>query len=170
MSASQRGEAKLIGVVSDTHGHVAYTRQAGQMLSALEVEAVLHCGDIGSPEIVPLFAAWPTHFVFGNVDYDVAELERAILAAGQHCHGRFGRFELAGRQIALVHGDDFAALASAVEGGELDLVCTGHTHIARQQRVGKTLVVNPGALYRAQPHTLAIVDLEKLEATHIRVD
>lgn len=170
MSTTQRTEPKLIGVVSDTHGHLANTRQAVQMLSALEVEAVLHCGDIGSPEIVPLFAAWPTHFVFGNVDFDVAVLERAILDAGQHCHGRFGSFTLAGRQIALVHGDDFAALAGAIAGGQFDLVCTGHTHIAKQQQRGKTLVLNPGALYRAQPHTVAIVDLEKLEATHIRVD
>lgn len=140
------------------------------MLAALEVEAVLHCGDIGGPEIVPLFASWPTHFVLGNVDVDARELERAILAAGQHFHGRFGRLPLGGRQIALVHGDDFAALAGAIQGGQFDLVCTGHTHIAKQQRQGDTLVLNPGALYRAQPHTVAIVDLEKLEATHIRVD
>jgi hypothetical protein len=140
------------------------------MLSALDVEAVLHCGDIGSPEIVPLFAAWPTHFVFGNVDYDAAQLEQAIRKAGQHCHHRFGDLTLGGRRIALVHGDDYAALAGAIEGGRFDLVCTGHTHIAKQQQRGKTLVLNPGALYRAQPHTMAIVDLEKLEATHIRVD
>lgn len=170
MSRDTVQQPRLIGVVSDTHGHVPYTRQAVQMLSALEVEAVLHCGDIGGVEIVPLFAPWPTHFVFGNVDWDRRELERAIAAAGQQCHGRFGRLELAGRRIAIVHGDDAQALDGAITGGEFDLVCTGHTHVARQSRQGATLVLNPGALYRAQPHSVAIVDLQTLEATHIRVE
>jgi putative phosphoesterase len=58
-----------IGVVSDTHGHVSYTLEAVRMLESLAVELVIHCGDIGTAEIVDLFAAWPTHFVFGNVDH-----------------------------------------------------------------------------------------------------
>lgn len=163
-------QPRIIGVVSDTHGHVAYTRQGLQMLESFEVEAVLHCGDIGGTEVVPLFARWPTHFVLGNVDLYEPELETAIRGAGQQFHGRFGRLQLGGRRIALVHGDDFHALAAAVASGEHDLVCTGHTHLAKQERRGATLVLNPGALYRAQPHTVAIVDLETLEATHLRVD
>jgi putative phosphoesterase len=97
-----------LGVVSDTHGHVPNTRAAVQMLEQFDVEAVLHCGDIGSTAIVPLFAHWPTHFVFGNVDQGTAahELEQAIRAAGQTCHGRFGSLELGGVRIALLHGDD----------------------------------------------------------------
>lgn len=75
-----------IGVVSDTHGQVPFTLDAVRMLESLEVDLVLHCGDIGSPEIVALFAAWPTHFVFGNVDDHRQRLRSAILAAGQRCH------------------------------------------------------------------------------------
>ena len=60
----------LLGVVSDTHGDMERTRAAVTMLESLEVGVVLHCGDIGSPEIIPLFERWPTHFVFGNCDYD----------------------------------------------------------------------------------------------------
>ena len=161
---------RIIGVVSDTHGQVPYTRKGVELLAALDVEAVLHCGDIGGAEIVGLFAAWTTHFVLGNVDFDHRALQRAVDAAGQHFHGRFGRVELAGRKIAIVHGDDSVALRGSINGGEFDLVCTGHTHVAEQYRQGQTLVLNPGAFYRAQPHTLAIVDLVKLEATHIRVD
>src|SRR5438067_2299698 len=68
----------LLGIVSDTHGHVEHTRQAVRMLESLEVHEVIHCGDIGSSDIVPLFAAWPTHFVLGNVDYDEPPLREAI--------------------------------------------------------------------------------------------
>ena len=52
-----------------------------------------------------------------------------------------------------------------IASGDYDLVCYGHTHAAEQHREGKTLVLNPGALYRADPHSLAVVELETLEAT-----
>ena len=155
-----------LGVVSDTHGHVGYTREAIRMLESLEVEAVLHCGDIGSPEIVELFSAWPTHFVFGNVDHERV-LGEAIRAAGQTCHDRFGRLELAGRKIAFLHGDDSALLEQTIAGGRFDLVCHGHTHVARNIQRGRTRVLNPGALYRATPHSIAHVQLPELTATII---
>lgn len=156
-----------IGVVSDTHGHAGYTREAIRMLESLGVEAVLHCGDIGSPAIVELFSAWPTHFVFGNVDHDAAALREAIRAAGQTCHDRFGRLELAGRRIAFLHGDDTALLEQTIAKGRFDLVCHGHTHVARNVARGRTRVLNPGALYRATPHSIAHVQLPELEATII---
>ncbi len=157
----------LLGIVSDTHGHVANTQRAIRMLSSLDVDQVLHCGDIGSEAIARLFSDWPTHFVFGNVDDDQATLVAAIEACGQHCHGRFGRLEFAGRRIALLHGDETSRLREAIASGEFDLVCYGHTHQPEQHREGDTLVLNPGALYRAQPHTMAIVRLPEMEITHI---
>lgn len=153
-----------IGIVSDTHGHVPYTLAAIRMLESLEVELVVHCGDIGSAEIVGLFAPWPTHFVFGNVDDDRHALEAAIRAAGKTCHGRFGRLDVAGTKIAVLHGDDTALLREAMTSGAWHLVCHGHTHIARKQWYGSTLVLNPGALYRATPHSIACVELPELEA------
>lgn len=155
----------LLGVISDTHGHIPNTRAAVQMLDTLGVETVLHCGDIGSPEIVPLLSRWPTYFVLGNVDggSQAAVLERAIQQAGQTCLGRFGSIELDGVAIALIHGDDWQLLDQTISEQKHALVCHGHTHVPRQERVGKTLVLNPGALYRANPHTLAIVELPTLE-------
>jgi putative phosphoesterase len=137
------------------------------MLESLEVAEVIHCGDIGSPEIVPLFAAWPTHFVLGNVDHDEPPLREAIDRCGQTCHGRFGSIDRLGRKIAFLHSDDQRRFAETIHGGDWDLVCYGHTHVARQLRQGRTLVLNPGALYRATPHSIAIVDLPAVEATII---
>lgn len=158
-----------IGVISDTHGHVRNTLAAARMLASLDVQAVLHCGDIGSTEIVRLLPSWPVHFVLGNVDDNEPQLRAAIAAAGQTCHGRFGAFELAGRRIALLHGDDSRRLAETISGGQFDLVCSGHTHLPSQRHCGRTLALNPGALFRARQHTLAIVDLEPLAATSIVV-
>jgi putative phosphoesterase len=138
---------------------------AVRMLEEMQVDVVLHCGDIGSPEIPPLFAAWPTHFVFGNCDYDRDELRQAIVKAGLECHGAFGDLTLAGRRIALIHSDDVRRFRQAIDSGDYDLVCYGHTHRAEQHFKGRTLVLNPGALYRANPHTIAIVDTETMEVT-----
>jgi putative phosphoesterase len=154
-----------IGVISDTHGHAANAQAAVRMLEALEVKAVLHAGDIGTPEIPKLLAAWPAHFVFGNCDHDHAALRAAIEQAGLACHGRFGDLTLGSRRIALVHSDDARLFYRVSSSGEYDLVCYGHTHHAEQHREGRTLILNPGALYRATPHSLAIVELETLEAT-----
>ena len=158
-----------LGIVSDTHGHVQNTLAAVRMLESLEVQEVLHCGDIGSTEIPALFAPWPAHFVLGNCDPNTAELKMAVAAAGKQFHGRFGDLMLAGRRIALIHSDDARLFHQTISSGFFDLVCYGHTHQTEQHFAGKTLVLNPGALYRATPHTIAVVELETMEATIIPI-
>lgn len=154
-----------LGVVSDSHGHVANTLAAMRMLQALEVDRVLHCGDIGSVDIVPLLAAWPTDFVFGNCDGQRGELTAAIKAAGQTCHGEFGALEIEGRRIALLHSHDGRRFRETLHSGQWDLVCYGHTHVASIDQYGTTMALNPGALYRANPHSIAVVELPSLQAT-----
>jgi len=151
-----------LGVVSDTHGHVESTRAAVQMLQSLDVNRVLHCGDIGSADVVALFAPWPTDFVFGNCDGNRAELTAAIDEHGLTCCWEFGALEIEGRRIALLHSHDGARFREALHSGAWDLVCYGHTHVASIDRYGATLAVNPGALYRANPHSLAIIELPEL--------
>jgi putative phosphoesterase len=158
-----------LGVISDTHGRVHNALEAARMLESLEIDALIHCGDIDSPDIPPLLTAWPAHFVFGNCDHERDQLQAAIERAGLVCHGRFGELELGGRKIAFLHSDDQRLFRQTIAGGEYDLVCYGHTHQAEQHRAGKTLVLNPGALHRATPHTLAVVDLKTMEAVIVPV-
>lgn len=154
-----------LGIVSDSHGHVELTRPAVRMLESLEVDAVLHCGDIGTMDVVRLFTQWPTHFVFGNCDEEMDRFAVAIEKAGQRCHGLFGSLEFDGIRVALLHSHERWRFRNAIESGEYQLVCYGHTHVAAVDRHGDTLVVNPGALYRANPHSIAVVDLPAVEAT-----
>ena len=158
-----------LGIISDTHGHVELTRPAVRMLESLEVDAVLHCGDIGSIEVVELFAKWPTHFVFGNCDDGTAAFAAAIRKAGQTCHGMFGDLEFEGVRVALLHSHDRRKFRETIDGGEYRLVCYGHTHVAAVDRHGETLVVNPGAIYRADPHAIAFVDLPAIEVKIIQL-
>ena len=156
-----------IGIVSDTHGHIGNTIQAVRVLQDHKVELVIHCGDIGSIDVVELFAGTPTHFVFGNVDSSAEQMRRAIEQAEQTCHGRFGSLDLEGRKIAFLHSDDSRQFRETIRSGEWDLVCYGHTHEAESHRERNTLVLNPGALYRANPHSLAIVELPSIQVEHV---
>jgi putative phosphoesterase len=158
-----------LGIISDTHGHVELTRPAVRMFESLDVGAVLHCGDIGSLAVVELFALWPTHFVFGNCDYDHAQLAAGIERAGQSCHGLFGELEFEGVRIALLHSHERRRFRDTIDCGEFRLVCYGHTHVAAIDHHGKTVVLNPGAIYRATPHSVAIVDLPAVGATIVEL-
>lgn len=160
---------RTLGVLSDTHGHVSNTREAVRTFEAFDVEGVLHCGDIGSTEIPRLLDAWPTHYVLGNMDGQSDRLLRAIEEAGGVMHGKFGSVRTSARRIAFLHGDDFSRLDAEITSGVWDIICHGHTHQATQHLEGGTLVLNPGALHRSSPPSIAIVDLERLEPTIVPV-
>jgi len=154
-----------IAVISDTHGQVQTTRDAIRLLENLEVERVLHCGDIGSAEVVRLFSRWPTDFVLGNCDWEQAALAGAIEETGNTLHGRLGELEIESRRIALLHGDDHRQFAALLREGTWDLICHGHTHQATIERHGFTRILNPGAIHRAYPPSFALLELPRLEAT-----
>jgi putative phosphoesterase len=159
----------LLGVVSDTHSHVEYTQDAVRILKRRGVEAVLHCGDIGSASIIPCFSDLSTHFVLGNVDWNRDELRSAIVEAGQTFHGRLGRLELDEKRIAFLHGDDEMVLRELIGSAETDLVCYGHTHVAEHHRENGKLVVNPGAVWRSRPPSVAVVELESMWAATVPI-
>jgi putative phosphoesterase len=129
---------------------------------------LIHCGDIGSPAVVELLSEWPAHFVLGNVDQDVAELQAAIASTGQTFHERFGTLDLEGKRIAFLHGDDSRRWQATVNDGQFDLVCYGHTHQAELKRMNSTLILNPGAVFRANPRSVAVVDLPGLEIEFLK--
>jgi hypothetical protein len=51
-------------------------------------------------------------------------------------------------------------MKDAIVSGRYDYIFTGHTHIPSDKKLGTTRVINPGALYQANPHTIAVLDLE----------
>lgn len=158
-----------IAVVSDTHGHADNTRDAIRVLENLDIECVIHCGDIGSVGVPLMFDRWPTHFVFGNVDLNHDQLRATIESCGQTCHGRFGELTLEGKRIAFLHSDDGSRFRETIAEGDYDLVCYGHTHLAETHQESGTTVLNPGALYRANPHSFALVELPSLEVSHVNL-
>jgi putative phosphoesterase len=172
-----------LAIVSDTHDNDEVVRKAVDRMRTRDVDLVLHCGDVAEPQTVRLFAGLTTHFVFGNWDGDLVggswrkpagkgrwphpaassrdrtRLRQAIEQIGGTAHEPFGELELEGRSIGWVHGNFRHQLRELEEADYFDYLFYGHTHEQEQHRTGRTLVVNPGALYRADAYTFAILDL-----------
>ena len=132
-----------------------------RQLRELDIQRLVHCGDIGSVQVVAACSEWPADFVFGNVDRKSAELEAAISSQGSTCHGLSGVIEEAARRISVIHGHEKRQLADTVKSQQFDWVLTGHTHVQELRTVGRTSILNPGALYRARPKSFAILDTDE---------
>jgi uncharacterized protein len=151
----------FIGVVSDTHDRFEAVAEAVRLLTSIHrIELIIHCGDIESPEIVELFKPVPTHFVYGNWDKDRNKLAKAIKSAGGVAYDGFGAIELCGKRIAWCHSHERHQLYQLEHSNYFDYLFYGHTHVREQHRTGRTLVANPGALFRANPKTCIVLDVE----------
>lgn len=148
-----------IGILSDTHDQIARTSLAVRLLADAGAAILIHCGDLTQPAIVDEFAGLKTYFVFGNNDHDESGLRRAMTWNGGICLDRAGEITLAGKKIAVTHGDsnkEFHRLAAF----EPDYLLFGHSHFPTDNREGSTRFINPGALHRASDYTVALLDLE----------
>jgi putative phosphoesterase len=159
-----------IAVLSDTHNQHERVRRALALLRERGVTTVLHCGDIEDVEMVRLFHGLDAHFVFGNCDADRDELCSAMNEAGVTLHEGFGNLEMEGVKIAFVHGDDGRLLRDLERSGHYDYLFHGHTHHAGERRTGATRIINPGALHRARPKTLLLLDLPTGQAEYVEVE
>lgn len=156
----------LLGLVSDTHDNLALARQAAAFLRDRGPDLVLHLGDICTASTVALFADLPVRFLRGNNDVD-EDLPSALAAAGVPPLADEWTDEVAGLSIAATHGHRAHLVHRHL--GQADLLLHGHTHRRRAERLGKTLVVNPGALHRCARKTLALVHLPEARVEYLEV-
>jgi hypothetical protein len=159
-----------IGVVSDSHDRAEMVVEAIRLMRERGAELILHCGDIQEPAIVQHFAGVPTRFVLGNWDTDVDGLRRAIDAIGGTLHDELGELEIDGRNIAWTHGHHVRLLQDLERYELYDFIFHGHTHRIRKEQMGRTTVVNPGALFRCPRKTCVVLDLATGEVEFVTVE
>ena len=147
----------LIGVLSDSHGHAERTARAVQAFGEHGAELVLHLGDIETEAVIDELASAHTRIVFGNCDWDSERLRRYAEALGVTVDHPMGRIEVAGKRIAWTHGHLDHLMAEALAAG-VDYLFHGHSHEIRDERIGPTRVINPGALFRARRYTAMLLD------------
>ena len=158
----------FIGLMSDTHDHQDYTREAIDLFNKRKVEYVIHAGDYTSPFTLKLFKDLACKYVgiFGNNDGDkLLLLERS----NGNIHNQPYIFTLHKRKIVVIH--EHHVIDALAESGHFDLIVYGHTHEPVVRKVKNTLVVNPGEtgswLYGKA--TVAVADLDKMEAEIIKL-
>lgn len=157
-----------IGILSDTHDRLDRTTRAVKLLVDSGAEALVHCGDLTVPDIVYECAGLPSTFVFGNNDEDEEGIRQAIRTIGGTCLDFGGEIALAGKRIAVTHGD-LSKQVRALSSAEPDYLMFGHSHVATDSREGRTRWINPGALHRAETWTVALLDLDRDDLKFLKV-
>jgi uncharacterized protein len=159
----------LLGIMSDSHGDAVITRRAIELLELRGAEKLIHCGDICSESVLDEFAGHDVTFVWGNCDSPSPQMRKYIESLGLKWPKVPVELEVEGKKIAVFHGHE-RQFESALESGQYDYVFYGHTHRFGDDRVGKTRMINPGALYRAAVKTVATFDPASGDLDFWRID
>jgi uncharacterized protein len=157
-----------IGIMSDSHGRVQRVRDALVVLDAAGAEAIVHCGDVGGSAVLEELVDRRCWFVWGNTDYPDPAWRAEVEALGLPWPDGPAEFTVAGRRIAVYHGHE-PGFEAAIRSGKVDYLLHGHSHRQADYRVGRTRVINPGALHRAAVPTVAVLDVVGDDLTVLRV-
>ena len=148
----------LIGILSDTHDRVDAMAAAVRVLAGRGAQVYIHCGDVGGERVLDHLAGLTAHFVTGNTDYDRQGLLRYGRSIDVSGHHPMADLTLDGKRFAVLHGDDHRLQKQLLAAQDHDYLLHGHTHLRDDRRVGRTHLINPGALHRAAEKTVALLD------------
>jgi putative phosphoesterase len=127
-----------IGVLSDTHIHLADEIPAEIIAAFSNVDLIVHAGDfVGSEVLDGLKRLGEVKAVHGNVD---SMKLRSLLPDRQN-------FVFGGKKIGITHGwGGPEGIEYRVKEllGDVDIIIYGHSHRAKVEQIGKILFFNPG--------------------------
>lgn len=158
----------LVGILSDSHGDVLATRDAIALLEKQGATKLFHCGDLCSDSVLAELTGHDCTFVWGNCDDPTPTTRKFVQKLGLKWPEMPTRVEVAHKRIGLYHGHEVEFSSAA--GAGLDYVFYGHTHRYNCWRENGTCFINPGALYRASVHTVALLDLATGMVKFLRLD
>ena len=132
-----------VAVFSDVHDNLVRWREAAEIVKREKIKISFCCGDIGDLDTVSEVAkSFKTlYLALGNLDFKIKNAsglfpDNVVFAPD------FGEVVLANRKIAYVHNNRKAK--QLAESGRYDIVFYGHTHTPWEEKIGKTLLINPG--------------------------
>ena len=126
---ASRKDGFLVGIISDTHGHLR--PEVAEAFAG--VDLIIHAGDIGNQEVLQeLRAIAPVHAVRGNMD-------------GGWAHGLPATevVEIGEILLYVLHDAHLLDLNPAAAG--FIAVINGHTHKAAIEKRQGVLFINPGS-------------------------
>lgn len=165
-----------IVVLSDSHDNIVRLKHVIGFVESVGANAIIHCGDWNTPRAVKQFEGVkiPVFGVLGNADID-PEIKIKMQKSKIKYEEDFLELKLDGRIIGVCHyppspaATEGQALQRALESGRYDLLLHGHTHQKRDEKIGKTRVINPGALERTLKPSFAVYDTESDKVEFVEV-
>ena len=137
-----------IAVMSDSHDNIWNLRKALTIIKSEHCELIIHCGDFVAPFMFVELkqAGIPVHCVFGNNDGDRYLLTRFADESNGliTLYSLIGELDLGSYKVGFTNEWPVAQGLAAT--GKYDLVCFGHSHQHHTDRIGATMVLNPGEI------------------------
>jgi putative phosphoesterase len=162
-----------IGILSDTHNNLTNLQAALMLLRKENVDLLIHCGDISSPETAAALGEFRIIHVVGNNDYASGAIHEVLLGLNsQNISAASYKGEIGGVKIAVTHGHQPGVVQEIVSTGEFAYVFTGHSHQRRDTQVGPTRVINPGSLggLKREKRSIYILDLVNREGNFYLIE
>jgi len=147
----------ILGVISDSHGRADRVRRAVALLEEKGATRFIHCGDVGGIEVFDEFIGRRLDFVWGNTDVPTQGLLAYLRTVGIQPPAATLDLTIDERSILVFHGHE-PGFRMALQHPRADYILHGHTHAACDERIGRTRIINPGALQRAAIYTVATLD------------
>ncbi len=137
-----------VAIFSDSHDNIPNLEKFLQWVNNNKIDQLIFCGDLCAPSILaeviaPRFPG-DIHMVFGNVTDRQLLPQVAANFPQVHHYGDVAEFEIADKKVAVVH---YPAQAKRLaREGRYDVVFYGHDHQPWQDKIGRTILLNPGTL------------------------
>jgi len=161
-----------IGLLSDTHDHTGNLVRALKIFRDQEVKTLIHCGDMTSPRLADHLKGFDVVYLTGNMDPDPGGMGRKLKNLNPKNIAKLtytGSYD--GVPVAATHGHLIEELDRLIQSQRYRYVFHGHTHRRRDEAIGDTRVINPGALggVRYEFRSVCILDLQLGEVSVVKV-
>lgn len=150
MSEINSRTIKKIGILSDSHAKVEYTKEVVSKIVGLGCECIIHAGDICRLENLEILknSGLKTFMVYGNNDANLKVFENEYELKNEPYY-----FKIDDVRFKLMHLPFYM-------NGDVDVLVYGHTHIYEAKKYGKTLFLNPGEVCAREKPRIEFLTLE----------
>lgn len=161
-----------IGILSDTHNNLGNLKRALEVFEGEGITTLIFLGDLTRADLVEAMRGFTVHYLIGNMEQDPGAIQANLKAINaDNTAGLTYMGEYDGVRIAATHGHHEAKLEAFIQSGDYAFVFHGHTHKRRDETIGETRVINPGALggMRRGHRSVCMVDTEKREVAFVKI-
>jgi putative phosphoesterase len=158
----------ILGLLADSHGRQRTTAAAVNLLLQRGAEMLIHLGDFESVDVIDELVGHDARGVLGNCDHPQDRFLRYAEQVGVALQPESVELTAGGKRVVATHGHIHRVMSEALLDG-VDYLLHGHSHEPRDEVVGTTRIINPGALARARRYTAAVLDMDKNQLDFVEV-